>query len=144
VPKKPKLTATQRIQRARIAALTRWSREDPAASAARGQAGLLAKFVEQVDPDRVLPEAERIRRAEAARRAHMQRLAFRSSKVRARRRPATVDTRGRLVQAAAQAASPLEGTLVLPRPEQAPEQKSHDDPEWRLNHVRHLWVRFTQ
>jgi hypothetical protein len=79
------LTPTQRSQRARIAALTRWSREDPAATAARGQAGLLRKFDDQVDPDRTLPEAERIRRAEAARRAHMQRLAFRSSKVRAAR-----------------------------------------------------------
>jgi hypothetical protein len=74
------LTPTQRSMRARIAANTRWSREDPAATASRGQAGLLAKFVDQVDPDRQLPEAERIRRAEAARRAHMQRLAFLSSK----------------------------------------------------------------
>jgi hypothetical protein len=79
------LTPTQRSQRARIAALTRWSREDPAATAARGQAGLLAKFIDQVDPDRVLPEAERQRRAEAARRAHMAQLAFRSAKTRAGR-----------------------------------------------------------
>ena len=79
------LTPTQRTQRARIAALTRWSREDPAATAARGQAGLMARFVEQVDPDRVLPEAERRRRAEAARRAHMATLAFRSAKARAGR-----------------------------------------------------------
>jgi hypothetical protein len=76
------LTPEQRSLRARIAANTRWSREDPAATAARGQAGLLAKFVDQVDPDRVLPEDERLRRAEAARRAHMQRLAFLSSKAR--------------------------------------------------------------
>jgi hypothetical protein len=79
------LTPTQRTQRARIAALTRWSREDPAATAARGQAGLMARFVDQVDPDRVLPEGERQRRAEAARKAHMAQLAFRSAKVRARR-----------------------------------------------------------
>ena len=84
------LTPTQRTQRARIAALTRWSREDPAATAARGQAGLLAKFLDQVDPDRVLPEAERQRRAEAARRAHMQRLAFRSSKARSARTSGSV------------------------------------------------------
>ena len=58
------LTPEQRSLRARIAANTRWSREDPAATAARGQAGLLAKFVDQVDPDRVLPEGERLRRAE--------------------------------------------------------------------------------
>ena len=82
----PNLTPSQRVQRARIAAFTRWSKEDPAATAARGQAGLLAKFVDQVDPDRVLPEAERQRRAEAARKAHMTRLAFRSAKVRAARR----------------------------------------------------------
>jgi hypothetical protein len=81
------LTPTQRSQRARIAALTRWSREDPAATAARGQAGLMARFVDQVDPDRVLPEAERQRRAEAARRAHMAQLAFRSAKARAGRTP---------------------------------------------------------
>ena len=81
------LTPTQRSQRARIAALTRWSREDPAANAARGQAGLMARFVDQVDPDRVLSEAERQRRAEAARRAHMAQLAFRSAKVRAGRTP---------------------------------------------------------
>jgi hypothetical protein len=81
----PALTPAQRAMRARIAANTRWSRENPAANAARGQAGLLAKFVDQVDPDRQLPEAERTRRAEAARRAHMQRLAFRSSKARSGR-----------------------------------------------------------
>jgi hypothetical protein len=79
------LTPEQRSLRARIAANTRWSREDPAATAARGQAGLLAKFVDQVDPDRVLPEDERLRRAENLRRAHMQRLAFKSSKARTAR-----------------------------------------------------------
>lgn len=78
------LTPSQRTMRARIAANIRWSREDGKPSAIRAQAGLLAKFVDQVDPDRVLPEAERQRRAEAARRAHMQRLSFRSSKARSR------------------------------------------------------------
>ena len=82
MPAQPLLTPAQRTMRARIAANTRWSREDGKANAVRAQAGLLAKFVDQVDPDRVLPEAERQRRAEAARRAHMQRLAFRSSKAR--------------------------------------------------------------
>jgi hypothetical protein len=78
------LTPAQRSMRARIAANIRWSREDPKPNAVRAQAGLLAKFVDQVDPGRALPEAERIRRAEAARRAHMQQLAFRSSKARTR------------------------------------------------------------
>jgi hypothetical protein len=77
-----KLTPEQRSMRARIAALTRWSKEDPAVSAARGQAGLLARFEREVDPNRELPAAERVRRAEAARKAHMTRLALASSKSR--------------------------------------------------------------
>lgn len=78
------LTPEQRSQRARIAALTRWSKEDPAETARRGQAGLLRRFEDQVDPDRALPEAERTRRAEAARKAHMTRLAFNSAKARSK------------------------------------------------------------
>lgn len=76
------LTPEQRQQRARLAALTRWSKEDPAANAERGQAGLLARFEREVDPEGQLAPDERRRRAEAARRAHMVRLAFRSSRSR--------------------------------------------------------------
>lgn len=68
--------------RARIAALARWSKEDPTPTADRGQAGLLARFEREVDPDGTLPPAERVRRAEAARKAHMTRLAYASSKAR--------------------------------------------------------------
>jgi hypothetical protein len=57
---------------ATIAALTRWSREDPKANAERGQAGLKRKFYDATDP--ALPEAERQRRAHAAYRAHMTRI----------------------------------------------------------------------
>jgi hypothetical protein len=70
------MAATDPIDRsmiARQAALSRWAKEDPSANAARGQAGLLRKFYDQTDPD--LPEAERHRRAECARRAHMVKLA---------------------------------------------------------------------
>ncbi|MDQ3662690.1 MAG: hypothetical protein M3454_16870 [Actinomycetota bacterium] len=38
-----------------------------------------ARFENEVDPDRVLPEAERQRRAESARKAHLSRMAYRSS-----------------------------------------------------------------
>lgn len=79
------MTPEQRSMRARIAALSRWSKESPAENAARGQAGLLARFIDQVDPDRTLPEPERMRRAEAARRAHMARLSLRSAQARAAR-----------------------------------------------------------
>jgi hypothetical protein len=78
------LTPAQRSQRARLAALVRWSKENPAANAARGQAGLLARFEREVDPDNVLPAAERTRRAEAARKAHMARLALKSSQARSK------------------------------------------------------------
>ncbi len=50
------------------------------------RAAFFQRFVDEVDPDRVLPEAERQRRAEAARRAHFQRLALRSSRIRRQRR----------------------------------------------------------
>ena len=79
------LTPEQRRLRASIAAHTRWSREDPTATAEAGQAGLVAKFRRQVDPDNQLPEAERERRAVSAYRAHMKRLALASSKARAAR-----------------------------------------------------------
>lgn len=79
------LTPEQRRLRAQIAANARWSREDPTANAARGQAGLLARFEREVDPDGVLSPDERTRRAENARRAHMLRLSFQSSRARARR-----------------------------------------------------------
>jgi len=43
----------------------------------------LARFEREVDPDGVLPEVERLRRAEHARKAYMQKLALASA---ARRR----------------------------------------------------------
>lgn len=76
------LTPEQRSMRARIAAHARWSKEDPKPNAQRGQAGLLARFEREVDPEGVLPEKERRRRAKSARRAHMGRLALASSKKR--------------------------------------------------------------
>ncbi len=41
------------------------------------------RFLDQVDPDRILSEPERERRATAARKAHFARLALRSARVRA-------------------------------------------------------------
>ncbi|MQA12955.1 MAG: hypothetical protein GEV09_01970 [Pseudonocardiaceae bacterium] len=76
------MSPEQRSQRARIAALARWAHEDPTANAARAQAGLRRKFENEVDPDRVLPEAERARRTECAWRAHLARAAFASAKAR--------------------------------------------------------------
>jgi hypothetical protein len=83
------LTPEQRTLRARIAASVRWSREDPARTAQRGQAGLIEKFRREAlaaDPD--VTEPELTRRAESARRAHMARLALASSKARGGRKAA--------------------------------------------------------
>lgn len=85
---RPKMTPSERGQ---IAALTRWANEDPAANAARGQAGLRAKFLAEVDTDaaahgETLPEAERQRRAEVRYRLHFKRMAVaRKSTRRARK-----------------------------------------------------------
>ena len=77
------LTREQRSQRARIAVYTRWSKEDPSKQAAIAREGFNRRFLDEVDPDRVLPEVERNRRAGAALQAHMARLSFLSSKARA-------------------------------------------------------------
>jgi len=54
------------------------------AVAARARKGLRAKFEREADPDGVLPEAERQRRADLLMRAHMLRLASRSAAARRR------------------------------------------------------------
>jgi len=77
------LTPAQRSIPARIAANTRWSAEDGKGNAQRAQAGLRARFLRETRerfPD--LSPAEIERRADSAFRAHMQRLALKSSKAR--------------------------------------------------------------
>lgn len=70
------LTPEQRSQRARLAATSRWAAQDGRAGTEAARAKFLARFEQEVDPAGELPEAERTRRAEAARRAHFQRLAW--------------------------------------------------------------------
>lgn len=52
------------------------------------------KFLDQVDPARALAPAERQRRAEAARRLHMTRLALRSSQARSKKKAGPVRDAG--------------------------------------------------
>jgi len=77
------LTQAQRVLRARMAANTRWS--DPQSRAAHADRHL-ARFDDEVDPGRALPEPERMRLAKQRRRARMQALALASSKARSARR----------------------------------------------------------
>jgi hypothetical protein len=80
------LSPAERTMRARLAAHTRWSQEgDRVAATASMRAGALARFERQVDPDGVLPPAERAIRAEHARKAHMQRLSLAAAKKRRER-----------------------------------------------------------
>jgi len=65
-----------------------------------GRRAALAKFEKLVDPDGTLPEAERVKRADSLRKAHLQRMAFKSARARRERaraqpkRPAQGDDDG--------------------------------------------------
>lgn len=76
-----------RRQAAKIAGLTFAATHDTAEFSARGRQGNWERYLREVDPDGVLPEAERTRRAKAARRAEMSRMALRSAQVRRRSKP---------------------------------------------------------
>jgi hypothetical protein len=61
------------------------SRNDSKVVSQPARDAFMARFEEEVDPDRVLPEAERARRAEHALKAYMAGLALRSAKARRRK-----------------------------------------------------------
>jgi hypothetical protein len=69
------LDPEEMARRGRIGAHVLHSRHDSSEIAARAREGLARKYLDEVDPDRTLPEAERLRRAEHARRAHLARAA---------------------------------------------------------------------
>lgn len=102
-----RLTPSEKSLRGRIAAHESWSRTpDRAARTANARRALLDRFEKQVDPDGVLPVAERQRRADHARKAHFSRLALRSasSRRKAAELKATVDARAAELNAEAAAA----------------------------------------
>lgn len=80
------MTPEQRRARAALGGLTTASRHDVKEITRPAREAFEKKFLDEVDPDRVLPERERLRRAEAARRAHFTRLAYRSARARAARK----------------------------------------------------------
>lgn len=71
------LSPSQRTQRARIAATVRWSKSDAVEGTEAARSAFLQRFVTQVDPHGRLDPVERTRRAEAAKRAYFQQMAFR-------------------------------------------------------------------
>lgn len=70
----------------RIGGLRNYARHGGRAMTAGARRAFEEKFERAVDPHRELDDGERIRRAEAARRAHMLKLAARSAAARAARR----------------------------------------------------------
>ena len=77
------LTSEMRRMRGRIGALTMHARNDTSVVSANGRKAadtkLNDRLLDEIDPDRSLPEAERERRLAYARKAHFQGLALTAS-----------------------------------------------------------------
>ena len=80
------LSSTERKLYGRIGAYRQHSRHSPVETTAVARATFLSSFEREVDPDGVLSSEERARRATAAHKAHMTRLALLSVKVRRERK----------------------------------------------------------
>jgi hypothetical protein len=76
------LTPEEAALRGRIGAYRLHATHDPKETTAKARQSFLAKFEREVDPDGTLPESERTRRAECARKAHFARLAHASARAR--------------------------------------------------------------
>lgn len=89
------LTPEQRSLRAQIAAGERWGRvptEQRRAATDRCRRSFLDRFLDEVDRENPgLPDGERSKLADAKLRAHMSRLALKSSRSRSRAATATAD-----------------------------------------------------
>lgn len=77
------LTPAMRSLRSRIAAYKLHSLRDPRETTTAARKAFQDRFVREVDPREELPLTERLRRAEAARKAYFTRLAYLSARKRA-------------------------------------------------------------
>jgi len=82
VVRRESLTPSERVMRARMAAYTLHARRDPRETTKAARRAFNQRFLDEVDPERSLPERERLRRADAARRAYFTRLAYLSARKR--------------------------------------------------------------
>lgn len=80
------LSPSERSLRARLAAHSLHAQQDSRKLTANARSAFLQRFIDEVDPERVLSEPERLRRAGHARSAYFAQLAFASSKARRKRR----------------------------------------------------------
>ncbi len=76
------LSPEQRTSRARRAAHVMHSKYDSYETTRKARSAFLTRFEDEVDPDRVLPADERMRRAEHAKKAYFQELGRKSAKSR--------------------------------------------------------------
>lgn len=76
------MTPQERSTVGRIGAYAQHAKHDVRETTKAGRQAFLDSFAAKVDPDGVLPPAERARRAEAARKAHMTALAHKSAQAR--------------------------------------------------------------
>lgn len=84
MPVPTSLTPAERTMRARVAAHAMHAAGKTNTAPAR--LAMEERFLHEVDPDGVLPEAERLRRADHAKRAYFTRMALKSSKARRARK----------------------------------------------------------
>ena len=80
--------------RGRIGAYALHARYDARETTRSARQAFLSRFEREVDPDGLLPEPERQRRAESARRAHFARLALASARKRAKKKGQTASPQG--------------------------------------------------
>jgi hypothetical protein len=86
------LTPRERTLRAQLAVEASWANtSNPSARTQPGRDAANARFEREVDPDGVLPEAERLRRTEHARRSHMLKMSLKASRARRNRCATRVD-----------------------------------------------------
>jgi hypothetical protein len=86
-PRKQSMSASQRRRRARIAAHVSWANTpDRRKRTSAGTKAFCDRFEQQVDPQRVLPDAVRQQLAAHARKAYMLALAEKSVQARRRRK----------------------------------------------------------
>lgn len=90
--RRDRLSPAERSLRGRMGAYALHARHDPRQTTAPARGAFLRRFLDEVDPGRVLPESERLRRAAAARKAYFTRLAYLASR---RRRQRRASRRGR-------------------------------------------------
>ena len=80
------MTPGERSLRGRLGAYSLHSTHDAREVTAAARRAFLARFEAEVDPDRILPVAERSRRAESAKKAYFLRLSLKSALARRRRK----------------------------------------------------------